>query len=156
MVAQIIPARDILIYDRPLFQGQIIIDSERSAGTWWMGRFREDPEFMTPLHVHHHADEQFYVLDGVLSVYINGAWHDLAAGELALAPRRTPHAQGNTSAQPVHFLGSGNPAGFEGFFPAIEALVNRLTPSDPQFPAELAKISAQFDTEFLGPAPPHP
>ena len=118
-----------------------------------MGRFREDPGFMTPLLVRHHDDEQFYVLDGVLSIYSNDGWHDLTAGEPALAPRGTPHAQGNTSAQPVHFLGSGRSAGFEGFFPAIEALVNRRTPSDPQFPAELARISAQFDTEFLGPAP---
>jgi hypothetical protein len=41
----------------------------------------------------------------------------------------------------------------EGLFPAIEALVNRLAPFDPHFPAELAKISAQFDIEFLGAAP---
>jgi hypothetical protein len=31
MVSQIIPAPDVLIYDRPVVQGQVIIDSERSA-----------------------------------------------------------------------------------------------------------------------------
>ena len=42
-------------------------------------------------------DEQFYVLDGVLSVYLDGKWHDLETVELALVPRGTPHAQGNTA-----------------------------------------------------------
>lgn len=112
MVSEIIPARGVLRCARPVFQGQIIIDPEHSPGTWQMDRFREDPGFRTPLPVHHHANEQFYVLGGVHSIQSNGAWDDLTTGELALAPRGTPNAQGNTGAQPVHFLGSGNSAGF--------------------------------------------
>jgi hypothetical protein len=108
---------------------------------------------MTPLLVHDHADEQFCVLDGVLSTYSNGTWHDLTPGEPALAPRGTPNAQGDTSAQPVHFLGSWKFRRFRRLLPPIEALVHRLTPSDPQFPVGLAKISAQFDIELLGPTP---
>lgn len=156
MTAGIIPADQVRVYDMWLGQAHIIVDGERSGGAWWMGEFREDPGLMTTLHVHPHTDEQFFVLDGVLSVYLDGKWNELKAGELALVPRGTPHAQGNTGKQPVHFLGSGNPAGFERFFVAVDELLKRLSPSDPQFHIEIGKIISQHDMKVLGPAPPRP
>lgn len=156
MTAGIIPAGQVRLYNMGLGQAHIIVDAERSGGAWWMGQFREDPGLMTTLHVHHHADEQFFVLDGVLSIYVDGKWHEVETGELALVPRGTPHAQGNTSKQPVRFLGTGNPAGFERFFPAHDELLKRLSPTDPQYPVEIGKIFSQVDTEVLGPAPPRP
>lgn len=156
MTAGIIPADQVRFYNMGQGKAHIIVDGERSGGAWWMGQFREDPGLMTSLHVHPHTDEQFYVLDGVLSVYLDGKWHDLGTGELALVPRGTPHAQGNTGKQPVRFLGSGNPAGFEGFFVAVDELLKRLSPSDPQFRIEMGKIVSQHDMKVLGPAPPRP
>ena len=156
MAARIIRADQVRSYNMGLGQAHIIVDGERSGGAWWMGQFREDPGLMTSLHMHPHTDEQFYVLDGVLSVYLNGGWHDLGAGELALVPRGTPHAQGNTGKQPVHLIGSGNPAGFERFFVAVDELLKRLSPSDPQFGIEIGKIQSKHDMKVLGPAPPRP
>lgn len=111
---------------------------------------------MTSLHVQPHTDEQFYVLDGVLSVYLDGKWHELGTGELALVPRGAPHAQGNAGKQPVHFLGSGNPAGYDRFFVDVDELLKRVAPSDPQFRFELGKIQSKHEMKILGPAPPRP
>jgi mannose-6-phosphate isomerase-like protein (cupin superfamily) len=137
-----------------LGEARIVISSERSNGAWWLGHFREDPGFRTGLHIHPIQDEHFYVLDGVLSVYLNGAWNDLTAGEYALAPRGVAHAQMAGGEKAVFFMGGGNPAGFEKFFPAAAELAARMKPSDPQWVSEVTKIVSRYDTKVLGPAPP--
>ena len=35
------------IFSQGLGQARILVDGERSGGTWWLGQFREDPGFMT-------------------------------------------------------------------------------------------------------------
>ena len=134
-------------------EARLLATGETTNGAWFLGRFREDPGFMTHLHYHPNTDEQVYVLDGVLSVYIDEKWHELEAGTLAVLPRGKPHAQGNRSDRPVHFIGSGAPSGFEKLFPAVDALMKRLKPGTPEFIAEFQKISAGCDIVSLGPAP---
>src|SRR5215469_2210886 len=50
-------------------EARLMATGESTNGAWWMGRFREDPGFMTHYHYHPRTDEQIYVLEGVLSVY---------------------------------------------------------------------------------------
>lgn len=142
------------VYSQGLGEAHILVDGTRSDGAWWLGLFREDPGFMTGLHFHYQTDEQFFVLDGVLSLYLDGQWHDLEAGTIAVVPHGAPHAQGNTGQKAVRFLGSGNPAGFEDFFPELHKLASRLSPSDPQFGPEVARILVHYDTKPIGPPPP--
>ncbi len=142
------------IYSMGRGEARILVDAERSGGTWWLGEFREDPGYTTGLHFHHRTDEQFFVLDGVLSVYVEGRWHDLEPGTVAAVSHGTPHAQANASKQPVRFLASGSPCGFERFFPELHELAARLSPWDPQFGAEAAKIVSRHDTKIIGPPPP--
>jgi quercetin dioxygenase-like cupin family protein len=150
----ILTREDAHIYKFRLNEAQVLVDGARSGGAWWMGRFREDPGFVTTLHLHPKTDEQFYVLEGVLSMYLDGKWHDLLPGTLALVPHGTPHSQGNHSKAPVHFLGSGSPSGFEGLFPDMQELLKRMKPDDPNFAAEMVKIGSRNDMTILGPPPP--
>jgi quercetin dioxygenase-like cupin family protein len=132
----------------------ILITGERTGGAWWMGRFREDPGFVTTLHVHHKTEEQVYILEGTLSVYIDGSWRELGPGTLGILPRGVPHAQGNRTDKPVHFVGSGAPSGFEQLFPAVDALLKRgVKPGSPEFISEFRQISMRCDIEHLGSAP---
>lgn len=154
MSATIIGPEEARVYS--MFGGgeaRLLLTGERTNGEWWMGSFREDPGFMTQLHYHPKTDEQVYVLDGVLSVHVDDQWHELGPGTLGLLPRGKPHAQGNRSDKPVHFLGSGAPAGFEKLFPAVDALMKRMKPGTPEFVAEFQKITALCDIVALGPAP---
>jgi len=134
-------------------EARLLATGETTNGEWFMGRFREDPGFMTNLHYHPHTDEQVYVIEGVLSVYLNGQWHELGPGTLGVLPRGKPHAQGNRSNKPVHFIGSGAPAGFEKLFPAVDALMKRLKPGTPEFIAEFRQILPRCGIVPLGAAP---
>ena len=137
-----------------LGEARLLMTGEETGGRWWLGHFREDPGFVTPLHLHPQTDEQFYVLDGTLSLYVDGAWQDVTAGTLVIVPRMLPHAQGNFGDSSVTFLGSGNPAGFEQYFPAIDAMAKRgLTFRDPEFHKEMATLGPRCDIQLLGPTP---
>lgn len=148
----IVPPEQAQVYSQGLGEAHILVSGERSGGDWWLGRFREDPGFMTLLHLHPHMDEYFFILHGVLSVYIDGTWHDLKAGTFARVPRETAHAQGNAGDEPVHFVSLGSPAGFERFFIELDGIAKRV-PAGPQFGAEIAKIMPKYDTKPLGPPP---
>ena len=134
-------------------EAHLLVTGEKTNGAWWMGRFREDPGFMTHYHYHPNTDEQVYVLDGTLSVYLDNQWHELGPGTLGVLPKGKPHAQGNRSDKPVHFVGTGAPTGFEKLFPAVDALMKRMKPGTPEFIAEFQKITASCDIVSLGPVP---
>jgi len=135
-------------------EARLLATGDNTGGTLWVGRFREDPGFMTTLHFHPRTDEQFYVLEGALSLYIEERWRELGPGMLAVVPHGVRHAQGNRSDKPVHFVGSGSPAGFEKLFPALDALIKRgVKPGSPEFAKEFAEISKRCDMEHVGPAP---
>jgi quercetin dioxygenase-like cupin family protein len=141
------------VYDIGRGEARILVGAERSGGAWWLGSFRNDPGSRTSMHLHHSADEQFYALEGVISVWMDGSWHDLPPGGLAVVPRGTPHALGNRTNQTVRFLNSGNPAGFERFFADVETVARRLPYGSPEFMAKVMKVYKKYDTEMLGPAP---
>ncbi|GAC1436638.1 MAG: hypothetical protein NVS1B11_36130 [Terriglobales bacterium] len=88
----------------------------------------------------------------MISVWVDGGWHDLSPGALAVVPQGTPHALWNRTKQAVRFLNSGNPAGFERFFADIET-ISLLQYGSPEFFAELMKVYKKYDTEMLGPVP---
>ena len=142
------------VYDIAHGEARILVGAAQSDGAWWLGSFRNDPGRLTSLHVHHSADEQFFGLEGIISVWVDGSWHELPPGALAVVPRGTPHALGNHTKQAVRFLNSGNPAGFERFFAEIETTAHHLPYGSLEFFAELMKVYTKYDTEMLGPAPP--
>jgi len=148
----IVPPEQARVYSQGLGEARILVDDKGAGGAWWLGTFREDPGFMTLLHLHPQMDEYFFVLQGVLSVVIDGAWHDLKAGTFALVPRGTAHAQGNTGNEPVHFVGGGSAGAFARFFMELDGIAKRVVPG-PQFGAEIAKIMPKYDTTPLGPPP---
>ena len=45
----------------------------------------------SPLHVHHREDEWFYVLDGELTIWVDGQIIPAPAGSFVYGPRNTPH-----------------------------------------------------------------
>ena len=98
---------------------------------------------MPPLHVHHHEDEGFYVLEGRVALHLPGRRIDLGPGDFALAPRGIPHAY-EVGDAPARWLVTSTPAGFERFVAAVAAL-----PAPD--PAALTAVAAEHDIEILGP-----
>lgn len=51
-----------------------------------------EPGKSTPLHVHPHAEETFYLLSGSMLLHLDGTESELRPGGVAVIPRHVPHA----------------------------------------------------------------
>jgi quercetin dioxygenase-like cupin family protein len=134
-------------------EARILVGAEQSKGAWWLGTISSDPERKTSLRLHHSMDEQVYVLDGVLSAWLDGHWQELPTGGLVVVPHGVPHALGNRTQRPMRYLGAGNPAGFEKFFADIEIAARNHPYSSPEFLTDLKNIYTKYDSKLVGPPP---
>ena len=92
---------------------RFLATSEETNGAWSLVELKEMPGYHTNLHRHVFTDEAFYVLEGVLTVRIDGKNTEYPAGSYVLIPHGTPHAQGNLGKVPVKLLLTMTPGGFE-------------------------------------------
>lgn len=116
-------------------------------------RLVERAGYRTPLHVHHDTDETFLVVQGELTLFVEGELHTLGAGDFAFIPRGTPHAQGNSGHAEATMLVTLSPGAFAGFFEARAALVRETPPDHPQYGARMRALGERFDIEVLAPPP---
>jgi quercetin dioxygenase-like cupin family protein len=68
------------------------------------------PGFETPWHTHVSEDESFYVMEGRITVIVDGTCVALGAGDFAFGPRGVPHGfrvEGDSPAK-VLFMASGS------------------------------------------------
>jgi quercetin dioxygenase-like cupin family protein len=72
----------------------------------------------TPIHVHDLDDETFYIIEGKMTVLVNGVRFTLGPGESIFLPRRVPHQLINETAEAARYLLLCTPSGFEGFLAA--------------------------------------
>jgi mannose-6-phosphate isomerase-like protein (cupin superfamily) len=93
-----------------------------------------------PLHVHPAFDEAFFVLDGTLSLRVDGEAVDLGPGGFAFAPGAVPHTFANLGSVPVRFLLVCDPAGFEAYF---RLLADAAAAGQAPDPALLADVSTR-------------
>jgi quercetin dioxygenase-like cupin family protein len=72
---------------------------------------------VTPLHAQENEAEIFYVLDGDLTIHLEGEEHAASAGDVVQIPRGAAHALRADSTQ-SRILALSVPAGHEAFFRA--------------------------------------
>jgi mannose-6-phosphate isomerase-like protein (cupin superfamily) len=77
------------------------------------------------LHVHPEFEETFYILDGSLVFRVGDHAYEADAGTVAHIPRGVPHTFANTADEPAHSLVIVTPAGFEQYFEALAAAIER-------------------------------
>lgn len=110
---------------------------------------------LTPLHVQPHEDETFYVLEGKLTLHLDGQTRSAQAGDTILVPRGTPHAL--RADTPARCLVLDVPAGHERFFMSVGRPAPEPTlPPAPDGPPDMATMApAAQDAGFdiLGPPP---
>ena len=108
-----------------------------------------------PLHIHRNEEETFYVLDGELSVFVDGEELRLATGDFAVVPRGVPHAY-LVRSERARMLVAFSPAGFEQAF--VELGVPKAgeePPAGDVFPGpeEAGRVFAAYGCEIVGPPP---
>jgi quercetin dioxygenase-like cupin family protein len=151
----------------------IKISRDDTAGQYGMIEMVVPAGYGSPWHVHPHEDESFYVLDGVLTLYVGDARLDLSAGALGFGPKGVPHTFIGGSPGGATVLIGFQPSLFEGFLreagePAPERVLpppldrksdtrGRVVADGRQLaPAQLGPIAARNGFEILGPPGPPP
>ncbi len=89
-------------------------------------------------HLHDAMVDSFYVLDGTLTLQLDGRTAEAAPGSYALVPPGNAHTFSNPSTEPVRFLSLMAPAGFERYM--VEAAA-----AGPLDPAAMAEIASRYD-----------
>lgn len=109
----------------------------------------------SPLHVHHREDEWFYVLEGELTIWVDGQVIRAPAGSFVFGPKDTPHTFAVSSPEGARFLLVTEPAGFESFMRSSAEPARALTlpppPSEAPDPERLGALAAEYGIEILGP-----
>lgn len=108
----------------------------------------------SPLHVHHRENEWFYVLDGELTIWVDGQATRAPAGSFVFGPQDTPHTFTVSSEEGARFLLVTEPAGFEAFMRTCAEPAQSLTvppPGEPPDLAHMTAIAAQYGIDILGP-----
>lgn len=113
------------------------------------------PGFGSPLHVHRREDEWFYVIEGALTVWVDGQASEVPAGSFAYGPRDLPHTFVVSSPAPARFLLGAEPSGFEDFVRELGVPANALTlaPASVELPSpeRMTNVAAKYGMEILGP-----
>lgn len=101
-----------------------------------------------PLHRHSREDEWFYVLEGEVTVVVDGQRSVLTAGGSSWAARGTAHTFQVFGPEPARLLVMVTPGGFSQFFEALSALNKPL--ASPDFPGT-ERLMGEYGLELLGP-----
>lgn len=103
-----------------------------------------------PRHTHAGEDEAFYVLEGEVTVEVEGEEHPvvLGAGGFLYSPRGVAHSYRNSGAGALRLLVMCMPGGLERMFGAIDAAVR---PDRAPDMAELAGIAAEHGVSIAPP-----
>jgi quercetin dioxygenase-like cupin family protein len=89
-------------------------DSRYSVSEWWL-----EPNTKGPGSHSHPEDHVFYVLEGTVSIAIDGEWSHAVQGWYALIPGGTPHYFENHGSARCGFISLNVPGGFELKLPGI-------------------------------------
>ncbi len=99
----------------------------------------------TPLHVHEHEDELFYVLEGEHVFQVGEEEFQVGPGGLVFGPRGIPHAQRRVVPRTGRTLDICSPAGLEGFFREL-AEAERSGSARPE---AYARVSERYGITWL-------
>jgi quercetin dioxygenase-like cupin family protein len=97
-----------------------------SISEWWL-----EPQTTGPGAHQHEEDDVFYVLEGTMSLLVNGVWHDATAGSFVLIPGGMLHDFENRSDKRAGVLNISVPGGFEPAMPAISDWFKEHPPGRP-------------------------
>src|SRR4051812_18675560 len=108
--------------DPPVWHGvRVLVAGEQTDGAFAIVEIVVAPRgLVAPPHVHTREDELIHVLEGRLAVSVGE--HDVVAGPGdSVLLRNVAHSPANPDDTPARALFLFTPAGFEGFFVALDA-----------------------------------
>ena len=131
----------------------VLANDSDTDGRYDLIEGRPSAGFQTPLHRHNRYSEQFYILDGEITVWAGKHKVVLHAGDTFTIPAGVDHTVASTGVGAAHSLTIASPSGFAGL---IEAFGTPYTGDPPpEFsPPDLERFSslaAEIGDVMLGP-----
>ena len=109
--------------------------------------------FALGLHVHHRHAETFYILEGCVDFYVDGAWISAEKGACLHVPAGVPHAAiQSPGAVQSKMLMIFQPAGFDAFLSEVAG----MSEADLADADNMTALSERYDIFQLGPVPERP
>lgn len=124
-----------------------ILPSAATGGALSITDSLSTPNSGPPRHIHHDADEAFYVMTGLCEFWLEGQRFTRGPGESAFIPRGKEHTFRILGAEPCRHLVILTPGGFEGFFAEMAAAQFRI----PQDLEAIMESGQRFHMTFTGP-----
>jgi mannose-6-phosphate isomerase-like protein (cupin superfamily) len=129
------------------------LDGDGAAGRFSIVESVASRATEPPLHIHHREDEAWFVLDGHMTFYVDGAPYKAGTGTFVLAPQGVPHTF-TVDTEPTRVLVFAAPSGFERF--ALELGVpadSDAMPAGLAMPEQdvLGPVAERFGIEVVGP-----
>ena len=118
----------------------LLFTGENTGGAFSLLEQHMRPGTEPPYHIHEREDETFYVLEGHLSVMVDGIVHECRAGDSIFLPREIPHTF-RVRSEIARALVILTPSGFEKYFQAIGKPAVSLDP-----PPAGATMPGYFET----------
>ena len=134
--------------DMGTFKMSVKATSDETGATFSMLEATEPADFGPPMHIHHDADEAFYVLGGEYFIFLEDRETLCPAGSFIYIPAGVRHGF-RVGSVPSRKLNLYSPAAMVGYFDELAAA---LAASNAD-PAHLDEIAARFGMEIVGPVP---
>ncbi|NIK75495.1 mannose-6-phosphate isomerase-like protein (cupin superfamily) [Paenibacillus castaneae] len=100
------------------------------------------PEWIAPLHIHHHDDEAWYVLKGTLGFKVGEEMFEANAHDAVIVPRGTPHTFWNPKQDSAHYLII--------MTTRIKSLIDAIHASELRDSETMKELFKRYDSELLG------
>lgn len=116
----------------------------------------EKEDWGSPIHIHRTRDVLLYVLEGTLSLHLDGETHQLGRGAFAHVARGSPHGLGYYAGERTRVIHVFVPGGWEDFWLENSALgiaAEREAMPSEEYRRRLIEIAERYDTEFVAPNP---
>ena len=100
-----------------------------------------EPQWQAPLHLHHHDDEAWYVLEGALHIRRGDEIVEAVSGSAVLVRRGQAHTYWNPAAEPARYI--------LVMTPRIHALIEAIHAHVERNPDALRSLFTQYDSALL-------
>ncbi|MEZ2131928.1 MULTISPECIES: cupin domain-containing protein [unclassified Sinorhizobium] len=117
-----------------------LLSGEQTNGQFCLFENFSGGNTKTPIHVHAKDDEAVYIVEGELTVVVNGEGHRLTAGQSIFLERGVPHQLMNMSGRPARYIIIDTPALFDKFLEETGREHRRGEVVGPPTPEELDRL----------------
>lgn len=121
---------------------------EQTGGAFSLLEADEPAGFGPPIHIHHDADEAFYVLAGEYIVHLEDREHVCPGGSFIYIPAGVRHGF-RVGSVPSRKLNLYTPAAMVGYFDELSQATRAGDLDD----RRLGEIALRYSMEVLGPVP---